>query len=72
MPENQQPRTVTINDITSFPITIRAPFGEVTLVGPVEFFHDVVFADGFYVEGDPEGERAMVFLAAEEEFEVVE
>lgn len=71
MPENQRPQTVTTRDITEFPVTIRAPFGEVTLVGRVEFAHDV-FADGFYVQEDPQGDRAMVFLVDEQEFEVVE
>lgn len=70
MPKNQQPPTVTTRDITAFPLTVRAPFGEVTLVGRVEFAHDV-FADGFYVQEDPQGARAMVFLADDEEFEVV-
>lgn len=70
MPENQQPRTVTTRDLAEFPVTIRAPFGEVTLVGRVEFAHDAC-ADGFYVQGDPQGDRAMVFLVDDEEFEVV-
>lgn len=64
-------KTITAGEKIEFPVTIKAPFGEVTLVGDVEFAHDV-YAEGFYVEGDPQGDRAMVFLARGQEFEVVE
>ena len=66
-----QSKTVTALDITEFPVTIKAPFGEVTLVSRVEFAHDVMYATGFYVEGDAEGDRVILFLVDDEEFEVV-
>ncbi|QZY52275.1 hypothetical protein [Leucobacter tenebrionis] len=71
MPESPLPQTVTTHDITEFPVKIRAPFGVVTLVSPVAFLHDVHFASGFYVEGDTMGDRAILFLVDDEEFEVV-
>lgn len=64
-------KTFTVYDDVVFPITVKLPFGEVTLADRVEFAHDVFGATGFYVEGDPEGERAMVFLGDDQEFEVV-
>ena len=63
-------KTFTTDDDITFPVTVKLPFGEVTLVGRVEFAHDV-FADGFYVQSDPQGDRAMVFLAWDQEFEKV-
>lgn len=69
MPEK---KTVNTYDDIEFPVTVRAPFGAVTLIGRVEFAHDVVLSSGFYVQGDPQGDRAMVFLTDEQEFEVVE
>ena len=71
MPEKNQPTTVTIREIKGFPITIKAPFGDVTLVGRVEFVHDVLFSEGFYVQGDPQGDRAIVFLVDQESYAVV-
>ena len=70
-----QTRTVTIAELTQFPITIKFGTGEVTLVSEVEFAHDLgdlMHCQGYYIQGDPQGDRAILFLMGGQRFDVVE
>lgn len=68
-------RTVTIDEITEFPVTIGYGTGTVTLVAEVEFAHDLgdlMRCQGYYTQGDPEGERSILFLMAGQRFDLVD
>lgn len=64
-------QTITIGDEIEFPVTVKLPTGAATLVGEITFAHDVDYYYGFHIQGDPEGKKAIVFLAWKQEFEVV-
>ena len=72
MPESKK-KFVTIHQITAFPVTIKYGTGTVTLVGEAELYDlgDLTACEGYYVEGDPTGDRSILFLLDGQEFEVV-